>query len=425
MAEQDKKRKTDDGMPVTRGQATLNALAAGEAGARRKTIADFATPQLTEEVKAKLFDPDPYVSESALVEIFNLFDADESGALENSELSEILTMCGINVSSSVLEAVLVEIDKDQSGFIDCDEFVEFFREMQGVDQLSKVVEKAGAKAATTSVIAGVYMFLTLIAIFVMMVVNENSNDPALRVGLYLAVAAFAFGMIYFIFLPIFVMKFRPAEKLQMLLEWHKIRKEERRIAKKPPTVVEAEPEKKLEIPEGSHGSYRNRESDPTTGPRSRTPTLDSSNLRALADAGSSKGGSRELALAIPDARNSSKQSKASPSRKGSKQSSEPAPIPHHPNVPQFQTFEDDPNEIKPLYGPDQYLGYHELLAREAEGKLEERAADAADMIEGGIYSHYRAMPSTHVSSLHNKAKLPQPVWAPWGDQKRFKKPSKK
>lgn len=332
----------------------------------------LADSQIEEELKAKIFDPNPFVSQRALIEVFNLCDIDESGEIDNTELGVILKMCGLPVSSGVLDAVLADIDKDGSGYIDQDEFVEFFRQIKDVDNLQKVLEHETAKKSAMGMVSGFCMFLNVILIFALIVLSENSDDPILRIGLWILISTFGTALCYTVFLPIFIMKLRPREKLEMLMQWHQKRQEGKDLSlDRTKKGNDIDPEDRFQPPDGSSGSWRGR----------------NPGLRALADT-------------QVDIRRSSKSTEVQSEDGG------------------LQKFEDDPNQIKPLYCPDHYQGYLDLQEREAVWKEMDKTADAAEMVEGGIYHHYRAMPSTHVSSFHNKAKLPPPVVSPWADNSR-------
>jgi hypothetical protein len=55
-------------------------------------------------------------------EAFSVFDKDGSGTVSTSELGEIMSALGQNLSAEELDAIIKEIDADGSGEIDFDEF---------------------------------------------------------------------------------------------------------------------------------------------------------------------------------------------------------------------------------------------------------------------------------------------------------------
>lgn len=57
-------------------------------------------------------------------ETFDLFDKDQNGTISTSELGSIMRAVGHNPTEQDLEDILKEIDKDNSGAVEFDEFVE-------------------------------------------------------------------------------------------------------------------------------------------------------------------------------------------------------------------------------------------------------------------------------------------------------------
>jgi hypothetical protein len=55
-------------------------------------------------------------------EAFSVFDKDGSGTVSTSELGEIMSALGQNLSAEELDAIIKEVDADGSGEIDFDEF---------------------------------------------------------------------------------------------------------------------------------------------------------------------------------------------------------------------------------------------------------------------------------------------------------------
>ena len=56
-------------------------------------------------------------------EAFEMFDADQSGTIDVGELGTVLTQLGQNISQAELEEMIKEVDEDESGEIDFDEFL--------------------------------------------------------------------------------------------------------------------------------------------------------------------------------------------------------------------------------------------------------------------------------------------------------------
>ncbi|WOK97676.1 caltractin [Canna indica] len=56
-------------------------------------------------------------------EVFDLFDTDRSGTLDAKELTVAMRALGFEMSDEDISRLMIEIDKDQSGAIDFDEFL--------------------------------------------------------------------------------------------------------------------------------------------------------------------------------------------------------------------------------------------------------------------------------------------------------------
>ena len=76
-----------------------------------------------------------------LMNIFDSFDVDESGAIDRTELSNMLNSMDIFMSDAELDAAFVKIDTDNSGTIDFDEFMGFvLSKIKGQDDKSVMLE---------------------------------------------------------------------------------------------------------------------------------------------------------------------------------------------------------------------------------------------------------------------------------------------
>ena len=81
--------------------------------------------------KQEAFDPKKYekngLTEDEVLEIkeaFDLFDTDHSGTIDTDELKQALGNLGIDAKNQTLQNMMNDIDKNQSGTIDFDEFIE-------------------------------------------------------------------------------------------------------------------------------------------------------------------------------------------------------------------------------------------------------------------------------------------------------------
>ena len=83
------------------------------------------------EIKKADFNPKDYekngLTEDEVLEIkeaFDLFDSDKSGEIDTSELKQALNNLGIDAKNQTLQNMINDIDKNASGTIDFDEFIE-------------------------------------------------------------------------------------------------------------------------------------------------------------------------------------------------------------------------------------------------------------------------------------------------------------
>jgi len=175
----------------------------GEPGAFSKRGALVARPTLTELRRLRAED-----RERVLVSVFNQFDRDGSGELEESELFEILTLLGLEPSRAVVKSVLAEIDTDLSGSIDCDEFLEFFSRMDELHALESAFEHEYHKHAMHTVIMRGY-FVIVVAAFIACTFIYVRRAKEATTGLLIAVmttgALVALGIIGGLVMPILSM----------------------------------------------------------------------------------------------------------------------------------------------------------------------------------------------------------------------------
>ena len=59
-------------------------------------------------------------------EIFNLVDKDGGGTISKEELGELMETLGIDATPEEIDLMIAEIDEDNNGVIDFDEFVDMF-----------------------------------------------------------------------------------------------------------------------------------------------------------------------------------------------------------------------------------------------------------------------------------------------------------
>ena len=83
------------------------------------------------EIKQEAFDPKNYekygLTEDEVLEIkeaFDLYDTDHSGNIDTEELKQALANLGIDAKNQTLQNMMNDVDKNQSGTINFDEFIE-------------------------------------------------------------------------------------------------------------------------------------------------------------------------------------------------------------------------------------------------------------------------------------------------------------
>ena len=101
--------------------------------------------------KQETFNPKNYekngLTEDEVIEIkeaFDLFDSDHSGTIDTEELKQALSNLGIDAKNQTLQNMMNDIDKNQSGTIDFNEFIELmtakFSDKDTPEDLRKVFD---------------------------------------------------------------------------------------------------------------------------------------------------------------------------------------------------------------------------------------------------------------------------------------------
>jgi len=103
--------------------------------------------------------PAPAISAEALAsykEAFSVFDKDGSGTVSTSELGEMMSALGQNLSAEELDAIVVEVDANRSGEIDFDEFCAC---MQKAKEGGATTPKLAVIVEESSLLSGLRSFL--------------------------------------------------------------------------------------------------------------------------------------------------------------------------------------------------------------------------------------------------------------------------
>lgn len=158
--------------------------------------------------------------DKALRELFEEMDQDYSGTLDVNELWKALRSYGIDVSKAAARSILSTIDKDESGTIDEDEFVEFFRVVEDLENFKDTVEVEKAKSSNRVCVGSVYIFVSLMLVFALVImVESNPGDVALQLLLNVAIAMASLGLFAVVFLPLILIKCRPKERYEAIKVW--------------------------------------------------------------------------------------------------------------------------------------------------------------------------------------------------------------
>ena len=59
-------------------------------------------------------------------EIFQIFDSDKDGYLDNDQFSDAIRVAGLNPSDAEIKEILAEVALETQSFISCDEFVKAY-----------------------------------------------------------------------------------------------------------------------------------------------------------------------------------------------------------------------------------------------------------------------------------------------------------
>ena len=73
-------------------------------------------------------------TEAQLRQLFEDIDVDESGLLDRGEVADLAESLGCPLSTTELDEAMAEMDEDQSGEVDFDEFQSWFEKMEKVEQ---------------------------------------------------------------------------------------------------------------------------------------------------------------------------------------------------------------------------------------------------------------------------------------------------
>lgn len=121
-------------------------------------------------------DDDDEIPTDLLQRAFWEIDEDGSGSIEMGELVGALQLCGLPASEAAMSQVMCEIDKNNDGEIDLGEFVDFFRQLEEMDDFEK---KSAAKQqfATFMLNFCFLVFIIIVGILLMMFIRMEEDTP--------------------------------------------------------------------------------------------------------------------------------------------------------------------------------------------------------------------------------------------------------
>lgn len=208
------------GRPPDNTQRNTMAVLNGTASAQTSSAAD------------QLIDP------TELRRVFRTYDVDGSGEITKEELYRaIKEITSVEPAKAVVQALLDDIDIDESGNIDIDEFVEFFGKMKDLLDMQQELENRASRSVMIESLAKLYFTANFCAFFFFVVLYVE-NNASKEEGKKTDAQGTSLGMLGFIvtgcslvlvialglILPLLKLKVWPAVKAKGLPLWHKMKR---------------------------------------------------------------------------------------------------------------------------------------------------------------------------------------------------------
>lgn len=169
---------------------------------------------------AKYRDEMQKIGPGDLRRIFRQYDADGSGSISRAELQDILTqLLGKEPSDEALDALLQDIDADGSGTIDEDEFLEFFANIENMNQMKAQLMQSAKKEALMGNCGGGLMALNFFVFCGLALLNLSSKPGTLeaqqiQVGFIASGSSLGLAVIFGVIVPMLKHKYgQKAENL--------------------------------------------------------------------------------------------------------------------------------------------------------------------------------------------------------------------
>lgn len=167
------------------------------------------------DIQVKLMEADTFKKIHFLEQVFHEFDDDKSGEIDMHEFFVALRTCGFQVSMPAALSIMKEVDADETGTIDVDEFIEFFKKMEDLEAFRYKVETAQHASGPRGMLISVYVFVLAMGCFALILLDIESGgeNATIKLLLIFMVVVFLISISAVLFLPLLTMKFRPGEKM--------------------------------------------------------------------------------------------------------------------------------------------------------------------------------------------------------------------
>ena len=150
---------TSKAVPAWLANLDLPAPTAAALRAAAEPVAEVVPEVVAPALAPAVAQPAPAISAEVFAsykEAFSVFDKDGSGTVSTSELGEMMSALGQNLSAEELDAIVVEVDANRSGEIDFDEFCAC---MQKAKEGGATTPKLAVIVEESSLLSGLRSFL--------------------------------------------------------------------------------------------------------------------------------------------------------------------------------------------------------------------------------------------------------------------------
>merc|ERR1719238_756675 len=123
-------------------------------------------------------------------QVFTHYDKDKSGNIDKDELFKAMRFMKMNISRGVCNRLIAEMDEDQSGEVDIEEFLKFFDRVEKYNDMRSIISKNGAVGRMKQKVMALYLVVILVFTFfvVLMYITAEPKTPELGVSLGLVLS---------------------------------------------------------------------------------------------------------------------------------------------------------------------------------------------------------------------------------------------